>query len=171
MERPRGFALAAYLVGATLIVMPLVDVSVAVSPPHVDDYRWRFGAAGLFANAVMLPNAGLLLLLATAISYGHAAIRRTLGVVAWVSGVLCVIAIAMFGLDALQTRPAVQPGMEMSFTLASVSAATKLLVAGVTLFALGIVGVGGMKRRTRVKEAAPMPPIVSIDPGSRAQRS
>lgn len=141
MQRHPGLAAAAYLVGATLILIPLLDAAASVSPPFPGDFRWRFGAAGLLANALLIPNLGVLLLLVTAIGYGHSTFRRVVGVFAFIGVALCVTGIVMFALDALQTRPAVRPEMNASFAVASASAIAKMVLGAVTLFVLGLVGV------------------------------
>ena len=145
MQRHRGLPLGAYLVGATLVVIPLFDAMLSISPAQPGDFRWRFGAAGLVANATMIPEAGLLLLLLTAIGYQHTMFRRVLGVLAFVGALACALTIGLFALDALQTRPAVRPEMMTSFVVAGISAIFKLLIAAVTLVVLGIVGVSGSR--------------------------
>jgi hypothetical protein len=95
----------------------------------------------------MLPCAGLLLLLATAIWNEHTVFRRTLGVVALLSALICLVGVVLFVLDAVQTRPEVRPGMISSFLIASSSAVIKLLLATITLFAVGLVGVRGMRSK------------------------
>src|SRR5438876_5327559 len=165
MERPRGLVLATYLVGGTLTVLPLLDAWLSVSPFHMEDVRWRFGAAGLAANSLLLPSAGLLLLLAAAIVYGHTVFRRVLGVVALVAALACSIGVILFVLDAVQTRPEVRPGMSASFLLASSAAAVKMLIAVVTFFAVGRAGVDGMRAKER---ARPTPPLVGLNQVSRS---
>ena len=140
MQKHRGLALSAYLVGATLIIIPLVDALLSISPLRFGDYRWRFGAVGMLANALLIPNAGFLLLLATAIIYSHTTFRRILGIVALVGATVFVFTIGLFALDALQTRPAVQPAMTLSFTVATLSAFTKMILGTTLLFVVGLTG-------------------------------
>src|SRR5205823_5520033 len=104
MDRIRGLSLAAYLVGGAMVLLPLVDASLSITPFQLTDVHWRFGASGLVANAMLMPTAGLLLLLVTAIWYGHARVRRTLGAAAFVAMAFCVLTFAMFTLDAVQTH-------------------------------------------------------------------
>jgi hypothetical protein len=141
MQRHSGLALGTYLVGAALIVLPLFDASISTWPFRFGDVRWRFGASGLFANALMIPNAGLLLILAAAITYGHNRFRRVIGVVAVAGAALWLVAIVMFGLDAIQARPLARPEMRTSFAVASWSAVGKMLLSAVTLFVLGLIGI------------------------------
>lgn len=157
MPRHRGLALGAYLVGAALILLPLFDASISISPPRFDDVRWRFGAAGLLANALLIPNSGLLLLLITAISYEHTTFRRAVGVLALIGVAVWLAAIGVFALDALQTRVAVRPEMSASFKVASWSAIGKMLVEAATLTVLGFVGVYDVKsRQGRTPDASPL---------------
>jgi len=165
MERPRGLALAIYLVGGTLTILPVLDAWMAVTPVHMDDVRWRFGAAGLAANSLVLPSVGLLLLLATSLVYGHTALRRIVGIVALVGALVFCVGIVFFVLDAVQTRPDVRPAMSGSFLLASSSAVVKMLIAALTFSAVGLAGVHGM----RAKESPrPTPPLVGLNHVSRS---
>lgn len=145
MQRPRAIALGVYLVGAALVLLPLFDAIVSISPLRWDDVRWRFGAAALLANALLIPNAGLLLLLLASINHGHATFRRVLGVCAFVGVAFWLFAIGMFGLDAVQSRAAVRSDMSTSFAIASWSALGKMLVGTITLFVLGLIGIRGSK--------------------------
>lgn len=128
----RQLAPCTYAVALTLVAIPLFDAAMSVAPFHLATAQWRFGAVGLFSNALMLTAVGYFLAVATAVTLEHLRLRSVLRVVAWVvvAGIVC--SIALFGLDALQTRPAVRPEMQLSFVVASVTAVCKLLVGAVT---------------------------------------
>ena len=160
MPNHRALAVAAYLVAASLILVPLLDATLAISPMRPTDFRWRFGATGVLSNAVMTPNAGVLLLLITAISYGHANFRRTIGALAFVAAAFWTVAISMFVLDALQMQPSVPAEMKTSFTVASSLALAKMVVDGTVLLALGFVGV----RKSSGAAASSEPPLLMADP-------
>jgi len=165
MERTRGVALATYLVGGTLTLLPLLDASLALAPFQLADVRWRFGAAGLAANSLMIPSAGLLLLLVTAIAHGHNLFRRILGVVSLLLAVVCLSAMVLFILDAVQTRPDVRPELGTSFLAATGSAIAKMLIAAATLWAIGVVSLRGMRPKEKM---APTPPLVGMSQMSRS---
>jgi hypothetical protein len=143
MPNHRWLATAAYLVAGSLIFAPLLDATLGISPMHPMEFRWRFGAIGVLANAVIVPNAGILLMLITAISYRHANFRRALGVLALLAAAGWVVAIGLFVLDALQMRASVPAAMKASFTLAGALAIVKMVVDATVLAALGLVGVRG----------------------------
>jgi hypothetical protein len=145
MQRYRYLAWGAYLVGAALILFPVFDAFVSIFPLRFGEFRWRYGASAMLANAFLIPNAGLLVLLATAISYGHATFRRVLGVVAIAGAVTWLVMIGMFALDSIQTRAVVHAEMLRSFSLASWSAVGKMLLSTATMLALGLAGFGKPK--------------------------
>ena len=150
MPNHRGLMLGAYLVAASLVFVPLLDVSLAITPMRVADFRWRFGAAGLLANAVIIPQAGVLLLLATAISHGHATFRRILGGLALVAAALWLGTMPLFVLDALQMRPSVRAEMQTSITVATGLAMLKMAINTTVMTVLGLIGI----RASRSSEGA-----------------
>lgn len=145
MTDSRQIAVPAYLVSFALIVMPLADVMTTLFPWRLMDSRWRFGAVGLISNALLLPIAGLLIAYIVATVLNHWTLRRVLGALALVGAAIAVVALGLFALDALQTRAAVRPEMRLSFMVASLAAATKTLVAGVTFIAIGLAALRGRK--------------------------
>lgn len=141
MQRQRNLIAGAYLVGIALVLVPLLDAAISVLPFRADDVRWRFGVVGVLANALLIPNAGLLLVLTIATLAGHTTVRRTVGVVAAVAGAVCVFAIALFSLDAIQARATVRAGMGVPFAVATLSAMAKLLLSTITLVVLALAGL------------------------------
>jgi hypothetical protein len=133
----RRLAVAAYLVAFSLIIIPLFDASMSVMPMHPGAPQWRFGAVGLLSNALMIPLAGLLIAVGVAMTNGHRRTMTTLGILSWIGAALVLVSIAVFALDALQTRTAVRPQMRLSFTVASITAMFKLLLGTVVLGAFG----------------------------------
>ena len=159
MQRHRSLIAAAYVVGIALVVVPFADAAITVLPFRPDDVRWRFGVIGVLANALLIPDAGLLLLLTTAILAGHTRARTVLGVLAVIGVVGCVAAIGLFSLDAVQTRAVVRPGMGVPFAVASVSAVVKLLLATATLVVLSVVGLRAPASPVAPEKHAPLPLI------------
>ena len=125
----------AYLVALLLIFIPLFDASMSVAPWSLGNAQWRFGAVGLLSNALMLPALGALIAVTTAVTLDHEWTIRTLRVWSWIACVVIVLSIVLFALDAIQTRAAISPEMALSYRVASVTAAFKLLL-GAVAFAL-----------------------------------
>src|SRR5258705_528621 len=99
--------------------------AISLYPWRPSDAHWRFGAVGMLSNALLIPTAGLLVALATALVLNHTMLQRAIGVVGLVVAGLCVVALAMFALDSIQTRAAVPPEMRLSFNLAALTPAGK----------------------------------------------
>lgn len=135
MNSQRPLVPAAYLVGLLLIVIPLFDVTMSLYPFNPGSSQWRFGAFGLFSNALMLPAAGALVVAAVAGMFGHVRTQRVLQVVCWLVALLLVLCLAFFALDAVQARRQVRADMMLSYFVASGTALVKLGL-GALVFAL-----------------------------------
>ena len=162
MLESRQVAWPAYLVAIAIILIPLADVSTSLYPWRLMEARWRFGAVGLMSNALLLPMPGLLLAYVTATILDHRRTRRVIGILGLAAAVLCVIALGVFGLDAIQTRAGVRPELRLSFNVASVSAAVKTIIAGAAFLAIGIASFRGRRPTGEVKRASS--PLIPVDP-------
>jgi hypothetical protein len=140
MQNSKHLTWPAYLVAAAMMVVPLADAWTTLFPWNVGDARWRFSAVGLISNALMIPLAGLLVAFAVAWMRGQHTIMRAIGAAGFLGAVLCLGALVSFALDALQTRAQVQAQMRLSFTVATITAALKTLLAGATFLAFGLSG-------------------------------
>jgi hypothetical protein len=145
MLQSRLLAWPAYLVAAAMILIPLADSWTTLYPWNFGAARWRFGAVGLISNALMLPLAGLLIVFVLAWLREQKVLLRVIGVFGFVGAALCLLALASFTLDALQTRAQVREEVRLSFNVASITAAVKTLLAGATLLAFGLSGWRGGK--------------------------
>ena len=128
----RRIAPCLYLLAAILIVVPLVDAAVSITPFHVRNVQWRFGALGLLTNTLLTPGVGFMLAVVTAALLQHLRTQRVLSIVAWIGAVLLLGLLVVFGLDALQTRALVRPEMMRPFVTASTVAACKLVLWAIT---------------------------------------
>lgn len=131
----RQVAPGAYLVGFLLFFIPFFDVTMSVAPWVWANPQWRFGAIGLFSNALMLPASGALIAVATAVAFGHLKAQRAFGIVAWLIVVMVLVASVMFALDAVQTKSQIKPEMMLSYRVSTLTATCKL-VLGMVAFAL-----------------------------------
>lgn len=150
----RPLAWAAYAVALLLIIMPLVEVVLGIWPLRVGQVNWRFGAAGLVSQSVMTPLLGLFLAIATAALVGHRIAARVLSVIALAGGIMGILAIAMFGLDALEARASVRPESMTAFDRASIVAGVRYILGTVTAFLLGIGGWKASRKSSRPAAAA-----------------
>jgi hypothetical protein len=117
-----------YLLACMLIVLPIVDAAVSVTPFHVRNVQWRFGAVGMFTNTLLTPGVGFMLAVVTAALLQHVRTQRVLSILSWIGAVVLLGLLGVFALDALQTRAMVRPEMMRPFVLASSIAAGKLVL-------------------------------------------
>lgn len=167
MTEQRRLAVPSYLVAAMLIAIPAFDAMMSVAPPHFGDPHWRYGAFGLLSNALMIPAAGVLILLVTASTVEHRVTLRVVGVASWVIAIVALLGLVLFALDALQTRAAVVPAMILSFRVATITAAAKMIVGVVAFAAFGRAGWHG-GRPIRGSKARRASLVVPAGPGSPA---
>jgi len=164
MTYPKRLAPATYLVAFALTAIPLFDATMSAMPPHLHDPRWRFGAVGIVANAILFPALGALVAIAAASLFEHARTRRVLGILAFIAAVLCLAALGAFTLDALQTHGGVRPDLQRSFALASATVGVKLIISVATFCALGAAAVRGEKKAGQ-KSGVRRPPTIIATTG------
>lgn len=140
MPDTRRLMVPSYFVAAMLIGLPAFDALMSVAPLRLGDARWRFGAFGLLSNAAMIPALGVFLLLVAATTYSHRSTLRVVGVLSWVVAIGALLMLLLFALDAVQTRASVRPEMALSFRVASLSAAGKLIVDAIAFAIFGAAG-------------------------------
>lgn len=162
MQRTRSLVAGSYVVGFALLLVPLTDAVLSVWPAQMGDFRWRYGAAGIMANALLVPVAGLLVLQWVAVIAEHRVMRRMLGAASLAGALLCLATMALFVLDALQTRPNVRPEMNASFISASVGALAKLLLHTAALACFAVAGFRG-----GAKSSTPARPILAFPKDER----
>src|SRR3954463_8233820 len=136
---------AAYLVAFSLFFIPLFDVSMSVLPLRIGDPRWRFGTLGLASNALMIPMCGVLIAFAVASVLEQRRTLKTFGVLSWVACGVCLVAVAAFALDALQSQGQVRAGMRLSFVVASSTGAVKILLGALGFALFGVAGMKGAR--------------------------
>lgn len=154
MLNSRFLAWPAYLVSVAMMLIPLADAWTTLYPWNPGDARWRFGAVGLVSNALMIPLAGLLVAFTMAWLREQRIVMRVISILGFLGVLLCAIALGSFALDALQTRSQVRPEMRLSFNVASVTAAIKMLLSGATLAAFGLAGWGASRVSPRKSSGA-----------------
>ena len=136
MSYYRQLAPAAYAVAFLLVVIPFFDAGISVAPWMMGSAQWRFGALGLISNALMIPAAGALVAVVTAVTESHMNVQRYLGIALWVAAALAFVFLGMFTLDAIQSRAQIRPEMLYSYKVATVTAGLKLLAGIATCVVL-----------------------------------
>ena len=137
MSNYRHLAPSAYLVAFLLFAIPFFDALMSVAPWHVTNTTWRFGSIGLLSNALMIPAAGALVAVVTAVTFEHPRVQRVLGIVSWALVLVILASLGFFFLDAIQSRPMIRSEMMLSYQVATTTATVKLFLGAVTFFFLG----------------------------------
>ena len=147
---------AAYLVAFSLVAIPLFDAATSTRPLHLHDPRWRFGAVGVVSNAMLFPVFGALLAIVAATMLEHRRTRRLLAVLTFLGTAICLAALGLFVLDALQTHSGVRPEFERSFVLASITVAVKLVIFAAAFCAMGVAGITRQSVGSARRDVAPV---------------
>ena len=153
MNNYRNLAPGAYVVAFVLFFVPFFDAALSLAPWNVASSQWRFGAFGLLSNALMLPAAGVLIAVATAIAAGHVRVVRVLAILCWSAVVVLLVSTVLFSLDALQSRRMIRPEMALSYYVASATAMGKLLLG---LLSFTFLARGSRLERMREATTAPI---------------
>jgi hypothetical protein len=151
-----------------LVFVPVLDIAMSVWPPQVAEVGWRFGAAGLFSRAVLLPLLGLLLLFAVALDARRAGFLSAL---AWLAAGGCLVLVgvtALFTLDGLQMRAQVVEELKVGWLVNMAGALLKYLIGAVGLALFAQVGLRGAKRFTRSDGAGILLEFEGVDRSSAA---
>lgn len=131
MSEVRRIGAPAYVVAVALTLLPLAEVVASTAPWRLFDARWRFGFFGVISNALLLPAAGLFIAFAAATLLDQRTVRRFIGFLAAAAAATCAIALAVFALDALQTRAAVRPELQSNFSTAAIAAGARVIVSAI----------------------------------------
>ena len=159
---------ALYPIGALLLLVPLVDLTLRTFPPQFGTLQWRFATVGL-----LLGNLGTLLLgtgligLVAAMS-GQRRVLRVLGIVALALGVVFAAVLVLFALDAIQIRRLANANFKRAILLSSAGAMFNGAFGSLVLFVLGRASLVA-SRVTRPVDRRPRSasPLVVSRPGAQ----
>lgn len=136
-ENVQRYAKALYPVATLLILVPLVDLALRVSPPQFGTLQWRFASAGLLLGNLGTILLGLGLLGLVAVIAGHRQLLRGLGFAALAFGVLLLALLVLFALDAIQIRRLANPNFKRAVLMSSLGAMFNATLGTIALFVLG----------------------------------
>ena len=173
MESNKPLARAGYMVAALMVLIPLFDASASVWPPHLGDERWRFGAVGALSNLTLVPILGFLIALFIASAFDHRRVRRFIGIICAILGVILAAMAVLFILDYFQTRTLVNPRFQHAMGVATATAIGKHVVAVIALALLSRAGFAGPravapKKRVVVTEPS-VTPLVGVSGAARGE--
>ena len=161
MAPNRFLAFAGYGICTYLGVVPLTEAVLALWPFRLSETAWRFGAAGLFTQALMTPLLGLCLAAALALCLRHRAMLRFLAVLSGLVVIVILVALPLFVLDAMAVRALVDEGSGQPLNTASASAVLKM---SATVLIAGAVALGGW-RASRSSGSSAMSPGITFKAG------
>lgn len=138
MKVNRPLVVAAYLTVLLLILTPLIETTIAVVPFRPGAVNWRFGAAGLFSRAVIVPLFGLVLASGLALALGHRRTLRLVSVIVGLASLAVAVASVLFVLDAIQMRSQVPAQAHAGFDRSSLVALGTMWGAALTALLLSI---------------------------------
>jgi hypothetical protein len=168
-QQLRRLAAPSYIAAASLILFPVFDqLMQLVSTAKIHDARWRFGAAGLLSNMLILPVVGLMIVLVLAAALEHRAFQRVMAVLCAIGAVGLVLATGLFMLDAIQVRGLMRPEAASSWGVATGTAVIKLIVAGLALVGFAIASFHNSKTAKPVPRASSPSFVVGSSKGKPA---
>jgi len=112
------YSTAIYFLAVLMVLMPPLDIILSMPQYLPRVAMWRFGAIGLLSGAMLLPIAGLLLAGLTAAASGHRWMNRMVLVCTTLAGLLFLLVLVLFALDAIQVRRDTAPELLRRFDVA-----------------------------------------------------
>lgn len=131
-----SLVLAGYLMALYLCVVPLAETVSGVLPIQLGSANWRFGASGLFSQALMTPMLGLFMAASIAVVFQHRVMGWCLLVLSATTGLIGLIAIPLFVADAHELGSLIARDSQRSFLLLTFGGILKFLLAVIVGFLL-----------------------------------
>ena len=131
-----------YIFALVLVLSPLVDFLATIWPMLPSELSWRYGFFGLLAGYLQTPILGLVLALAVAHWQKSGSVLWTLGILMLVVAFGLVLAMGLFGLDAMQVR-AIRPEDQQRGVM--VGAVLQEIKYGMAFLVLAVLGLGSVK--------------------------
>lgn len=131
MKPSRALTLAAYLLAAMLVLIPFMDLLVAILPFRPASVTWRYASAGSFSRALLTPLLGLLLATVAGTFLEHRRALRTTAAVAAALTLLVLIVAARFLLDASTMSAGAPAEASGPLALGTASVLVKMISAAV----------------------------------------
>lgn len=157
-----------YLIMAVTSILPLIDLTLAISPLHPGTVMWRFGAVGLVSSAVGAPLLVLTLVYALALLVGDRKVVLTVGVIAALLALCLLVGTGSFTLDALQMKGRVNPAALDKFKGASALALLKLVVMCIASVVLAVSAFRSARllKREVTRATRPTPTLIVGQPAA-----
>jgi hypothetical protein len=154
MRNTDRLTVPAYVLAASLLLVPFLDLLVQVWPMLPSQSAWRFGTLGLLSRTLITPSLGLLLLLGAALSAEHAQLLRVISALSGVISLVLFGCLALFLIDGIEVRALVAEDGKDRFDLTALVASAKLGMGFVVTFAYCVFGWRASRALTRQVDAA-----------------
>lgn len=119
------FVAPLYLLAFLLVATPLMDFVTSVMPFRFGNIEWRFATVGLLSGFLLTPLLGVALFSVVSSYAGHDKAQRVVAVLNIAVALAFVGMLALFLLDVLQLRNAVQAEGKAQFMAAAMKAFLK----------------------------------------------
>jgi len=112
-----------------LVVVGLVDLVLAWTPPRFGNADWEFGTVTAMFNNLPVPAMGLGLAFASAATRSAMGVTRAVGVVAAVLAIWCLVGAVLYGLTLpLALGTITEPGPRQALVTSSVKTVVQILL-------------------------------------------
>ena len=128
-----------YPLAAVLIILPLADIAIGLIPPRFHELQWRVGAIGLVSGAMLFPLLGFFLATVAAHVLEHRWAQRLLAALYAILGLLFLILVVLFALDAIQIRKDINPQHLTKYDLAAAKGVLMQVLLALMLLTLSVV--------------------------------
>jgi len=145
VDRLRPLAGPVYCTAWLLVLITVMDFALAVWPFQPGAIAWRYGAGGLLGGYLLSPILGVAMIALLARALDHRRMLWTVVALGLIGGLVLVITMVAFPLDAVQLRGRVEEAERWAFDVGVAKALVKHLTGGVALLWLA----GGSFRALR----------------------
>lgn len=137
--RLRSVAWSCYAIGLLLLLAPLAELLGNLSAHEPGALPWRFGAAMLWAEALVLPVLGLGVCFASAVVLWHPRVLRVLSAVCAALLAAVLVALVLFVRVALQVRQvAEEAGRALDLAILATGATYLLEALALVMLVVGM---------------------------------
>lgn len=177
-SQQRTLLSVATFAASVMLISVVAEFAIQVWPLKFSELNWRVGAAGLLLDAfVKTVPAQIVLYFATAVTDARK-LLKAYAIIAFVLGVVAVVTLGFFALDAVQLRATLPQNVKQQFlkvalraALVGVCGATLFFIAGVRT--LKVLKSGGAVRSaggSRATESADESMLVIARPSATPAR-
>ncbi len=133
IDRLRPLVGPTYFVAWLFILVPAMDFLFTVWPLQFGQITWRYGTVGLLGGFLLSPLLGATMILLLARVMGHRGLLRVMTVLLLAGGILLLIGVVSFILDAVQLRGGVPEAERWAFDTGVIKALVKDLTGAIAL--------------------------------------